>query len=272
MRIYISLDAEGATGLCDFSEVEPQSPLYHRGVTAMERDLRAVLEGAREGGATEFYVCDAHEVGRNLSLDHLGEDVVVVRGTGHALSMMAGVDRAEFDGAFFIAYHAQNGSQGIMAHTYYPGVVERVLVAGHEVGELGMNIPVAWAFGIPALLATGDDVLLEEARRVAPRIERCLVKEALGPGCALCYDGQRTSHDLRTSAKRAVLNLRNAREPIAIPGDVVVGFYTPEQARAAAVYGELQEGNRVFFAGSDYLDSFKKAVRAMGAAAEVEVR
>ena len=141
----------------------------------MERDLRAVLEGAREGGATEFYVCDAHEMGRNLSLDHLGEDVIVVRGTGHALSMMAGVDRAEFDGAFFVAYHGKNGSQGVMAHTYYPGVVERVLVAGHEVGELGMNIPVAWAFGIPALLATGDDVLLEEARKVAPRIERCLV-------------------------------------------------------------------------------------------------
>lgn len=54
MRIYISLDAEGATGLCDFSEVEPQSPLYHRGVTAMERDLRAVLEGAGKGGLRSF--------------------------------------------------------------------------------------------------------------------------------------------------------------------------------------------------------------------------
>ena len=271
MRIYISLDAEGATGLCDFSEVEPQSPLYHRGVTAMERDLRAVLEGAREGGATEFYVCDAHEMGRNLSLDHLGEDVIVVRGTGHALSMMARVDRAEFDGAFFVAYHGKNGSQGVMAHTYYPGVVERVLVAGHEVGELGMNIPVAWAFGIPALLATGDDVLLEEARKVAPRIERCLVKEALGPGCALCYDGQRTAHDLRVSAKRAVLNLRSARDPIAVAGDLEVVFHTPRQAQAAAAYGELQEGNRVSFQGDDYLAAFKKAVRAMGAAAEVEI-
>ena len=106
---------------------------------------------------------------------------------------------------------------------------------------------------------------------MAPRIERCLVKEALGPGCALCYDGQRTAHDLRVSAKRAVLNLRSARDPIAVAGDLEVVFHTPQQAQAAAAYGELQEGNRVSFQGDDYLAAFKKAVRAMGAAAEVEI-
>ncbi|MBE5781089.1 MAG: hypothetical protein E7328_04635 [Clostridiales bacterium] len=267
MRIFISLDMEGSTGLCSFREVDPASPFYSRGTRAMEEDLRAVLQGAREAGATEFYICDAHDHGANLSLDSLGEDVFTIRGTGHPLSMMAGVDLTEFDGAFFLGYHAKRGSSGVMAHTYYLNVVQAAYVLGHEVGEFGFNVPVAWAFGIPALLASGDDVLLEEVRAISSRTERCRVKESLGNKCVLCYDPQRTHHDLHTAAKRAVLNIKNAKRPSAIPGDIRITFCTKEQAMAAAAFGTMVDDTTVDFSGSDYLDSFKRAVAAMDKAA-----
>ena len=266
MRIFISLDAEGCTGLTSFEQVTPGNARYQDGVYAMIEDLGSILAGAREAGATEFVICDAHNDGMNLPLTPLGEDVRVVRGTGHPLSMMAGIDTAEFDGAIFMGYHAKNGAPGVMSHTYYFPSVERVFIGDLEVGEFGLNACVAGSFDVPSIMISGDDVVAKEAREIAPLIDSCITKEALGNGCALCLDRAQTHLELHACAKLAVLEAKNARPAIAPVPEITIHFSQAEKAKAASVFGTLVSDRTVLYTGDTYLPAFRNAVKGMEAA------
>ncbi|MDL2224601.1 M55 family metallopeptidase [Eubacteriales bacterium OttesenSCG-928-M02] len=268
MRIYISMDAEGCTGLTSFDQVQPGHFRYQEGIFAMAQDLEAVLEGAREAGATEFVICDAHNDGMNLLLSPLGEDVKVVRGTGHPLSMMGGIDSAIFDGAIFLGYHGKKGSAGVMAHTYYPDTVEKAFVGELEVGEFGLNAYVAGAFDVPAIMISGDDVMAAEAREVAPLIDCCVTKEALGNGCALCEDMERTRLELHACAKLAVLEAKTARPSKPEIPEITICFTTAEKADIAAKYGQKITDKNVLFTSESYLNSFRNCIQGMQAADE----
>jgi hypothetical protein len=60
MRVYITADMEGVTGLVDADDVQPGGRDYERGRAAMTADVNAAVTGALAGGATEVLVNDAH--------------------------------------------------------------------------------------------------------------------------------------------------------------------------------------------------------------------
>ena len=66
MRIYISVDMEGITGLVDRDDVQPDGRDYERGRSMMAQDVNAAVRGAVAAGATEVLVNDAHGPMRNL--------------------------------------------------------------------------------------------------------------------------------------------------------------------------------------------------------------
>jgi phospho-N-acetylmuramoyl-pentapeptide-transferase len=53
VRIYISADMEGITGLVDAIDVQPGGADYERGRVMMTEDVNAAVRGALAGGATQ---------------------------------------------------------------------------------------------------------------------------------------------------------------------------------------------------------------------------
>ena len=70
MRIYISADMEGVTGLVDADDVQPGGRDYERGRLMMAEDVNAAVRGAVAAGATDITVNDAHGPMRNLCPRH----------------------------------------------------------------------------------------------------------------------------------------------------------------------------------------------------------
>lgn len=95
MNIYISCDMEGTAGVCSWKQCDPSDaheyPLFRRYMTG---EVRAAIEGAREGGAREIVVNDSHWSMRNLLLDELpgDDDLRVISGAPKPWSMMQGFD------------------------------------------------------------------------------------------------------------------------------------------------------------------------------------
>ncbi len=86
---------EGTAGVCSWKQCDPSDaheyPIFR---DYMTREVRAAIEGAREGGGRGFVVNDSHWSMRNLLLDELPEDddLRVISGAPKPWSMMQGLD------------------------------------------------------------------------------------------------------------------------------------------------------------------------------------
>ncbi len=117
IKIYISADMEGITGVVTADQLSPSGFEYQKFREYMTDEVVTAMQAAREGGATEFVVSDSHGNAENLLIDRFGEDVTVVRGFPRPLSMVQGLD-SSFAGVMLIGYHAPTHSaSGVRAHT-----------------------------------------------------------------------------------------------------------------------------------------------------------
>lgn len=189
MKIYISADMEGATGVTDVVQTMESRSEYAFGCRMMAHDVRAAALGALKAGADEILVNDAHGRKINIDIAALGGNgaVRLLSGTPKPLGMMEGLDES-FDGVFFIGYHAMAGTPGaVLDHTVSGRTVYSVSLNGREVGELGLNAAVASELGVPVALVEGDDALEREVRELLGEdaVYAC-VKKAKGRYAADC--------------------------------------------------------------------------------------
>lgn len=91
MRIYISVDMEGVTGLVDADDVQPDGRDYERGRSMMAEDVNAAVRGALAAGAADILVNDAHGPMRNLLPEALHPAVRLVRGKPKQMGMLEGL-------------------------------------------------------------------------------------------------------------------------------------------------------------------------------------
>src|SRR6476661_4353795 len=107
LKVYISVVAEGITGVASADQLGPASFEYQRAREWMTGEVVAAIQGAREAGATEFVISDSHGNGQSLLIDKLPIEVplMIVRSFPRPLGMMEGID-STFGAVIFIGYHA----------------------------------------------------------------------------------------------------------------------------------------------------------------------
>jgi len=110
MRIYISADMEGVTGVTHSQDVIPGRSQYERFRRLLTADVNAAIEGASEAGATDFLVNEAHDGMRNILLEDLDPRAEIIIGERKPLSMMQGFEEADL--VFFVGYHARADTEG----------------------------------------------------------------------------------------------------------------------------------------------------------------
>lgn len=181
MKVFVSADIEGVTGIAHWDETDVKHTASHYFVEQMTKEVNAVCMGLGAAGVQEVVVKDAHDTGRNIPHDRLPRYVKLHRGWSRGpLSMLDAID-ASFDAAIFVGYHSGASSDGNpLAHTFSGGKFQSVYINGEAASEMTMNAYLAGHFGVPVVMVTGDKALCKEAKALIERVHTVDVMEGIG--------------------------------------------------------------------------------------------
>lgn len=254
---------EGITGVAIGKHCNPAEPEYQRFRKLMTRDVNAAIEGAARAGATEFLVVDSHGPMTNILIEDLDPRAELTSGSNKHFCQMEGID-GNWDGAFFVGYHArEGGGDGVINHTLMGVAVTQLRCNGREIGETGLNAGLAGHFGVPVALITGDDVVAEEARGLLGDVETAVVKRAINRHTARLLSVQTAQEAIRTRAEAAVNRLKqNQFQPYRVPGPVTfeVDFKTTDSAHMSCLIPTVTRlsSKTISITADDYPSAFKQ--------------
>ncbi|MDA8368549.1 MAG: M55 family metallopeptidase [Nocardiopsaceae bacterium] len=204
MRILISADMEGATGVTWPADVEPGTEQWQRCRSMFTSDVNGAIAGFFAGGAAEVLVNEAHATMRNLLLERLDERASMLTGRHKDLTMVEGVQHGDVDAVAFVGYHCGAGAEGVLAHTYLPNSITGVWLDGEPASEGRLNARVAAEYGSPVVLVTGDDRACADAASYAPGARTVAVKDYVSRYAAICRPPARTRADIAAAAEAAM--------------------------------------------------------------------
>ena len=204
MKIFISSDIEGTTGITNWDETEKNAPSYGYFAAQMTKEVSAVCTGALDAGADAILIKDAHDSARNLDPSALPRQARVLRGwTGDLLCMMSGIDTDSFDAAIMTGYHSGAGCSGNpLSHTD-SRKNEWVTLNGQRMSEFTLNALTAGYYHVPVVLVSGDEALCEYAKSWIPGISTVATNRGIGGAC-LGRHPQEVTEELRVAARRAL--------------------------------------------------------------------
>lgn len=257
LKVYISADMEGVAGVVTADQLGPAGFEYEKFRGFMTDEVNAAIDAARAAGATEILVSDSHGNGQNLLLEALPSDIMVIRSWPRPLMMMEGID-ATFDAAIFIGYHASTTNpRGVRAHTMSSANLAAVRLNGVAMPEAGINAAIAGQFGVPVVMISGDDAIVEEARGLLGDLEGAVVKWSLS------FHSARTllpkaAAELIGEKVRAALSRLGDFEPYVlespIQAEVTFKSYRPAELLAYLPNVTRVDAHTIGFTGRDMVE------------------
>jgi D-amino peptidase len=238
VKVYISVDIEGATGVVSFSQCGRPSGEHFDFAFArrmLTHDVNAAIHGARAGGATEIVVKDSHAGCKNLLIDELEPAVRLISGIGAGTNgMMEGIDET-FDAAMLVGYHAMSGALGGMMEHALVGGLHKFWLNGELAGEIAVSAASAGAFGVPLVMVSSDEAGCAETRAVLPGTITYATKAGIGKYMGELKHPSETGPGIEAAAREAV-RARQAIEPYraAEPCTMTMEFRTTNEADLAA--------------------------------------
>ncbi len=244
MRVYIMVDMEGIAGFIDWDNQEKarQDLEEHQLRTRIRRfltaEVNAAVEGAFAGGATDVLVWDSHMYGDSIYFEDLcprAEVLIgsVARGAPCFYPLLDG----SFGAGMYIGGHAMEGSRyAVTPHTRHD-------LNGIDLGEVGMFMAMCGWFGVPVVMACGDQTTIHQVLPLVPEMEYVITKEALSPYMARTLVPAKAQEYIRQTAERAV---RRTRE---VP---------PFRIEPPFVFRHEERGRIVEFRGDDLFELFKE--------------
>ncbi|HEX3186080.1 MAG TPA: M55 family metallopeptidase [Pyrinomonadaceae bacterium] len=261
LKIYISADMEGITGVVTGEQLGPQGFEYARFREFMTQEVNAAIEGAMAAGATEIVISDSHGNGQNLLIEKLAPaNVLVVRSWPRPLGMMQGIDES-FAGAIFIGYHTGTTNlDGVRAHTLSSARLTDVRLKGVSVSEAGLNAAIAGHFNVPVIMVSGDDAVVKETTALLGNIEGAVVKWASGFHSAMTMTPQMSTVLIREKAERAVRRISEFKPyKLAAPIELEVRFknYRPAEVLSYLSIVQRPDSHSIRFVGKDIIEVSK---------------
>ncbi|GAA1962593.1 M55 family metallopeptidase [Kitasatospora viridis] len=231
MRIYISADMEGVTGLVDADDVQPGGRDYERGRLMMAEDVNAAIRGALAAGATDITVNDAHGPMRNLLPEALHPAARLIRGKPKQMLMLEGLT-SEHDAVLCVGYHSRAGELGVLSHSFMGHEIEDIWLDGRPVGEIGLAHATAAAIGVPVAALTGDDRACVEMTDWDASVTTVAVKHARDRFTADLRpaDEARAAIEQAVAASLAALPKAPAIDPAPAPATLTVRWQSASVA------------------------------------------
>lgn len=259
MKLLISADMEGISGIVNWDQVRPGHPEYlSRGRHLMTGDVNAAVNGAFEGGVDEVVVSDGHWDAGNVLIEELDPRARLNAGTPSPFAMLQSIDdKPAPDAVMLVGYHALAGTKkAVLDHTWSDARIRAVWLNDVLVGEIGLNAALAADYGAPVIALTGDQHACAEAQDLlGPELEIAVVKNATGRFAAQCLPLAEARERICEAAARAVLKFREGRS--ARP------YSVSRPVRLAVEFKESQHVDRAYLLpGSERLDGTRLAYTA----------
>ena len=258
MKVLISIDYEGATGVVHWQEpVDIQK-------RAMTEDAIALARGLSEHSVI---ITDAHAAGRNLFPEQLPQNCELIRGGPRPLGMMEGVDLA--DCVILAGYHAGIGSpKGLMDHTFSSSTVYRMTLNSRKMNEALINAYLAGYFKRPVIMATGDDVLVESLKdELDPGVEYVITKYGISRFAARLRPAQEVRTELTERARAAAAKATKIRPLIPEPPyNLRIAFHDTVVADLVELLpeGKRISGREIEFEDQDFLKIYRLLRLSLG--------
>jgi len=259
LKVFISVDMEGITGVIHWDEVDLENKAYDHFREIMIGEANAAIEGALEAGATEIVVRDSHGSARNLLPGKLHPKAQLIREwAGSPYSMMEGIDET-FDAVCFVGYHAAAGiPDATLKHTM-SGRIYHLKVNGDPVPEAGWNALIAGYYDVPVVFLSGDKAICEYAQNAFRGIHTVAVKEGIGKACKTLHPDV-TQTMIASGVTEAVIN-REKCVPFTLAEEYFaeIEFVDENKANVARWYpGAERTGHRtVGLRSSDFMDCLR---------------
>ncbi len=276
MKILISVDMEGISGIVAWDQVTPGHPEYlAHGRALMTGDVNAAVQGVFEGGADGVVVSDGHWDGRNLLIEDLDPRARLNSGSPSPFSMLQSLDdQPGPEAAIFVGYHALAGTKkAVLAHTWSSTTIRAVWLNERLVGEIGLNAALAGEYGVPVIALTGDQHACAEAQDLLGQaLQIAVVKSATGRYAAQCLPLAEARERICEAAAGAVVRLRQGQAAAALrlsaPVRLAVEFVEAQHVdRAFLIPGtERLSGTRLEYTAPDMVTAHR-AFRAMASLA-----
>jgi len=259
MKIYITMDMEGISGICTGDMTRSGSAEWaNRGRQLATGDVNAAVEGALAGGAEFVVVNDAHDSGENVLREELNPKADLISGWPNLAGYMPDLDDT-FDAVFLIGFHARMGTRlAHFDHSVSTASVNEIQLNGHPIGEIGIYTVYAGTLGVPVVLVTGDKAATEEGKALIGTVETVAVKQGLGRFAARVFPPETTYASIRAAAERAI-SIGGEPYEIECPMNWSVTFLRSAEAdMAEMVPGSTRVGARtVEYTHEDYEMAFR---------------
>ena len=235
MKIYISADIEGITGVTSWNSTNLGDVEHTAAAKQMTAETLAACYAAIEMGADEIVVKDAHDSGRNLDLTAFPKEAKIICDWYRSPeSMVAGIDET-FDGVLFVGYHSAAGFPGSpLSHTMNRGN-NYIKINGEIASEFLMHAYVAEALGVPPLFVSGDKMVCEHVKKYNTHIETVAVKEGIGDA-TINLSPAYSCELIKKGVKKAIAQKDNCHIPLPQSFEVEINFKNHSQAYRASFY------------------------------------
>ncbi|MGI6711432.1 MAG: M55 family metallopeptidase [Bacillota bacterium] len=257
MKVYISADMEGITGVSDWSETEKGKPEYEVFARQMTREVRAACIGALKAGAREIWVQDAHETGRNINGIELPEKVRLIRGwSGHPFAMVQELDET-FEALVLIGYHSGSGlNSNPLSHTMHASNINYIKINEQNANEFMIHCYAAASVHVPVIFVSGDKGLCNEVKKINNNIVTTAVKEGIGNSTVSMHPDIAV-HLIETGVVQA-FNNHIDKCKIELPEifNVEISFVQHTHAYRASFYPGMKQlsSNNVVYRTKDFFD------------------
>ncbi len=180
MKIFISVDIEGITGVTGWNETVYGGQGYEEACRQMTAETVAACEAAMELGY-DVVVKDGHGDANNIDINELPRGVQFIKGwMVSPAAMMGGLDES-FAGVVYIGYHSAEGTDtSPLSHTIEHELFNYMKLNGKLTSEFSMNSLWAAGYGVPSIFISGDKGICDQALEENPDIEVFATKECVG--------------------------------------------------------------------------------------------
>ena len=213
MNVYIVVDIEGISGVCNPNQTFPGGHLYGEARQMMTEDINVCVKACKEAGVEKIYVADVHG-GTDLNakwLDLCEEADGYILGCGYN-----DPNRFPFleecDAVILLGYHAMAGTEGgILHHTMDSTNIENYWINGMIAGETAVDAGIVGDYGKPVIMVSGDDKVCAEAKELMPWCVTAEVKKGITRNGGLLLPRAKAHALLREKTIEAVKNYPNAK-------------------------------------------------------------
>ena len=183
MKVYIVADIEGTCGYCNHDEGSAGTLLYDYFRTQMSKEVSAACSAATSSGAEYVLVHDAHGNAKNIIPTYLPREANLMRqAKGDPYAMLSGIDDDDFDAVLFTGFHAGAGSNGSPVSHTFNFKTKEIFLNGERLTELMYDTYTAASLNIPTPFVSGDQAVLEIAKKLIPGVTTVATVKGVGAG------------------------------------------------------------------------------------------